>query len=63
MPANEKPSVDAGPSTPKTENGSPRKPYDRPRILSREPLEAMAATCTASARGKANKSVCGVAKS
>jgi hypothetical protein len=33
-----------------------RKPYERPRILSREPLEAMAATCT----GAKAKSVAGV---
>jgi hypothetical protein len=32
-----------------------RKPYERPRILSREPLEAMAATCT----GARAKSVAG----
>jgi len=25
---------------------APRKPYERPQIVSREPLESMAATCT-----------------
>ena len=40
-----------------------RKPYERPRIISREPLEAMAATCPTTGRGKANTSVCGIARS
>jgi hypothetical protein len=53
----------AEPGTPNLGKEPPRKPYERPRILSREPLEAMAATCTANARGKPNARVCGVAKS
>jgi hypothetical protein len=46
--------------------GHPRKKtYERPRILSREPLEAMAATCTPppSGFGKANTVVCSRGKS
>ena len=34
----------------------PKKPYDPPRILSREPLEAVAAVC--SPPGKANPGLC-----
>jgi len=40
--------IPAGPpsgSVPPAEGGQ-KKPYHRPRIASREPLEAMAATCT-----------------
>jgi hypothetical protein len=33
-----------------------KKPYDPPRILSREPLEAVAAVC--STPGKANPGAC-----
>jgi len=33
--------------------GGPKKPYHRPRIASREPLEAMAATCTGAGAVKA----------
>jgi hypothetical protein len=35
-----------GPTTGASPDGAARKPYSRPRILSREPLESMAATCT-----------------
>jgi len=36
----------------------PKKPYDAPRILSREPLEAMAAVCAPSPPAKANAGLC-----
>lgn len=32
--------------------GEPRRPYERPRILWREPLEAMAAECDSVPGGK-----------
>jgi hypothetical protein len=35
-----------------------RKPYTAPRILSREPLEAMAAVCTPRGLAKANNGAC-----
>jgi hypothetical protein len=35
-----------------------RKPYEAPRILSREPLEAIAATCSPSPPAKANPVLC-----
>lgn len=35
-----------------------RKPYSAPRILSREPLEAMAAVCTPRGVAKANVGTC-----
>jgi hypothetical protein len=35
-----------------------RRPYQPPRILFREPLEAMAAICTPSPPAKANKGHC-----
>ena len=35
-----------------------RRPYEPPRILFREPLEAMAAICTPHPPAKANKVVC-----
>ena len=35
-----------------------RKPYSAPRILSREPLEAMAAVCTPQGVAKANVGTC-----
>jgi hypothetical protein len=37
---------------------SKRKPYRRPEILYREPLEAMAALCTPSPPAKANVGMC-----
>jgi len=52
---------DAEPEAPK--RAKQARPYQRPRILSREPLEAMAVTCTSGGRGKASTAVCGVAKS
>jgi hypothetical protein len=35
-----------------------RRPYEPPRILFREPLEAMAAICTPHPPAKANKGLC-----
>jgi len=35
-----------------------RKPYEAPRILSREPLEAVAAVCSPSPPAKANPGAC-----
>lgn len=35
-----------------------RKPYSPPRILSREPLEAMAATCSPRPPAKTNAGLC-----
>ena len=35
-----------------------RKPYQRPEILSREPLEAMAAVCAPSPPAKGNPGAC-----
>jgi hypothetical protein len=35
-----------------------RRPYQPPRILFREPLEAMAAICTPHPPAKANKGLC-----
>lgn len=37
-----------------------RKPYSPPRILSREPLEAMAAICRPTPPAKANAGACPV---
>lgn len=46
----------AGPAQPPGKK--PAKAYQRPQILSREPLEAMAATCTASSYGKPAVGIC-----
>ena len=35
-----------------------KKPYEPPRILSREPLEAVAAVCSPSPPAKANPGAC-----
>jgi hypothetical protein len=47
---------------PVSDPGSPapgaRRPYQAPRILFREPLEAMAAICAPSPPAKANKGLC-----
>ena len=40
------------------EEGLTRKPYSPPRILSREPLEAMAAICRPTPPAKANAGAC-----
>jgi hypothetical protein len=36
----------------------PRRPYERPRILSRESLEAVAAVCAPAPPAKANPGLC-----
>jgi hypothetical protein len=48
------------PANPPTgEEGAPgRRPYEPPRILSREPLEAVAALCTPVPPAKANLGQC-----
>jgi hypothetical protein len=38
--------------------GSAGRPYERPRILSREPLEAVAAVCSPPGIAKGNPGVC-----
>lgn len=38
--------------------GRRRRPYESPRILYREPLEAMAAVCAPSPPAKGNPGVC-----
>jgi hypothetical protein len=51
----------SGPSKPQTpgEAGAPTKqPWERPRILSREPLEAVAAVCAPSPPAKGNPGLC-----
>jgi hypothetical protein len=37
---------------------SVRRPYERPRILSREPLEAVAAVCSPPGVAKSNPGLC-----
>ena len=44
--------------TPENEAPVTRKSYSPPRILSREPLEAMAAVCSPTPPAKANAGVC-----
>lgn len=48
MTERNKPTVSSAENTSgtSTENGSGRKPYEAPRILYREPLEALAISCT-----------------
>jgi len=41
-----------------TARPAPRRPYQPPRILFREPLEAMAAICSPHPPAKANKGLC-----
>ena len=36
----------------------PKRPWERPRILSREPLEAVAAVCAPSPPAKGNPGLC-----
>ncbi len=43
--------------TPKDASG-PKRPYEPPRILSREPLEAVAAVCSPSPPAKGNPGAC-----
>jgi hypothetical protein len=45
-------------SRPENEEPVARKPYSPPRILSREPLEAMAAICSPRPPAKANFGAC-----
>jgi hypothetical protein len=40
------------------EAGPSSRPYERPRILSREPLEAVAAVCSPPGIAKGNPGVC-----
>ena len=42
-------------ATPATEG---KKPYEAPRVLSREPLEAVAAVCSPAPPAKANPGAC-----
>jgi hypothetical protein len=37
---------------------APKRPYEAPRVLSREPLEAVAAVCAPAPPAKANPFVC-----
>jgi hypothetical protein len=37
---------------------APRRPYEPPRILSREPLEAVAAVCSPAPPAKGNPGAC-----
>jgi len=47
------------PQTPARAAGAPAKrPWERPRILSREPLEAVAAVCAPSPPAKGNPGLC-----
>lgn len=43
---------------PENDGTAVRKPYSPPRILSREPLEAMAAICRPAPPSKANAGAC-----
>lgn len=43
---------------PMSEEKKKRKPYKAPRIVSREPLEAMAAICSPRPPAKSNAGVC-----
>jgi hypothetical protein len=43
---------------PESDGPAERKPYSPPRILSREPLEAMAAICRPTPPAKANAGAC-----
>ena len=52
------PGASETPETPETSETSVRRPYQAPRILFREPLEAMAAICSPHPPAKANKGLC-----
>lgn len=43
---------------PASEPAKKRKPYTPPRILSREPIEAMAAVCAPTPPAKSNPGLC-----
>jgi hypothetical protein len=47
-----------GPCLNETASGSLRRPYQSPRILYREPLEAMASVCSPHPPAKGNPAVC-----
>jgi hypothetical protein len=46
------------PHKPSDVTGTRRKPYERPRILSRETLEAVAAVCAPTPPAKGNPGAC-----
>jgi hypothetical protein len=50
--------MQSGPSKPQTRAAHARRPWERPRILSREPLEAVAAVCAPSPPAKGNPGLC-----
>lgn len=52
------PALAAMPEMPEMPESTARRPYQPPRILFREPLEAMAAICTPHPPAKANKGLC-----
>jgi hypothetical protein len=52
------PALAAMPELPEMPESTARRPYQPPRILFREPLEAMAAICTPHPPAKANKGLC-----
>jgi hypothetical protein len=52
------PALARTPETPATTATGERRPYQAPRILFREPLEAMAAICSPHPPAKANKGLC-----
>ncbi len=43
---------------PAADRGEAKRPWERPRILSREPLEAVAAVCAPSPPAKGNPGFC-----
>ena len=47
-----------GAGTAESGGGGAKKPYERPRILSREILEAVAGVCAPSPPAKSNAGVC-----
>ncbi|HEX9944550.1 MAG TPA: hypothetical protein VGG03_21270 [Thermoanaerobaculia bacterium] len=54
--------MQSGPSKPhsthETAGPRPKRPYERPCILSREPLEAVAAVCAPAPPAKSNPGLC-----
>lgn len=50
--------IPAAAAMPETSATAARRPYQAPRILFREPLEAMAAICSPHPPAKANKGLC-----
>jgi hypothetical protein len=54
-PASPAPGTAAAPAVPQSAG---RRPYQAPRILFREPLEAMASICSPHPPAKANKGAC-----